>query len=76
MLNKLHSNGVAAELYPDNVRMKKQMSYADSKKIPFVALAGDEEINNNEITIKNMLSGVQTKVKVENILDFFKSQTT
>lgn len=76
LLDNLHSNGISAELYPDPSKMKKQMSYADSKNIPFVAMAGDEEIYNNEIAIKNMLSGVQTKVKTENLLDFFKSQAT
>lgn len=73
LLDKLHSNGISAELYPDSAKMKKQMSYADSKNIPFVVLAGEEEIKNNEITIKNMATGDQTKVKVENILNFFDS---
>ena len=52
------------------------MSYADSKNIPFVVLAGEEEINNNEITIKNMANGDQTKVKSENVLSFFNSLAT
>ena len=76
ILDVLRSGGINSELYPDAVKMKKQMSYADSKNIPFVVLAGEEEIINNEITIKNMANGDQTKVKTENILSFFNSLTT
>ena len=44
---------VRTELYPDAVKLKKQMSYADSKKIPYIIIAGEDEIKNNSITIKN-----------------------
>ncbi|MCK5781271.1 MAG: histidine--tRNA ligase [Flavobacteriales bacterium] len=60
-IKELRENGVVAELYPDNAKMKKQMNYANKKAIPFVALVGEEEMNANEITIKNMESGEQTK---------------
>jgi len=73
ILNNLHSRGVNSELYPDPVKMKKQMSYADSKNIPFVAIAGDEEIEKNEITIKNMLSGGQKKISAVDLWMFFES---
>lgn len=51
--------GIRAELYPDITKMKKQMSYANAKQIPFVVLAGDNEIAEGKITLKNMESGEQ-----------------
>ena len=56
---KVRAAGIRAELYPDSAKMKKQMSYANAKQIPFVALAGDNEINEGKITLKNMETGEQ-----------------
>ena len=56
----LRQAGIRTELYPDASKMKKQMTYADAKHIPFVAIAGADEIKNGEITLKNMLTGEQT----------------
>jgi len=72
ILELLRDSGVSAELYPDAVKLKKQMSYADSKKIPFIMIAGEEEIANNEITVKNMSSGQQKKIAVKDLDSFIK----
>ncbi len=67
-LKKLRKEGVAAELYPDSVKLKKQMSYADSLSIPFVVLAGSEELEKGIYTLKNMISGEQTTLSQEELL--------
>ena len=72
LLDRIREDGIHAELYPDAAKMKKQMSYADAKKIPFVALIGTEEMKNNEITVKNMSSGEQSKVTMDELLHLLK----
>lgn len=72
LLSKLRNAGIRAEIYPENAKMKKQMGYADSKKIPFVALVGAEEMNQNMIKIKDMISGDQKLVSVEELIDMLK----
>jgi histidyl-tRNA synthetase len=67
ILGSLRSMDVNAELYPDQVKLKKQMSYADSKKIPFIIIAGEEEIKNNSINIKNMSTGLQVSLPVSEL---------
>lgn len=62
VIQTLRSEGIPAELYPDNVKIKKQMDYANKKNIPFVALAGKDEIQNGTITIKDMRTGEQKSV--------------
>jgi len=62
ILDCLRKRGIKSDLYPDPVKLKKQISYADSKKIPYIIMAGEEEIKNNEITIKYMSSGEQKKI--------------
>lgn len=66
-IKKLRDAGIAAELYPDASKMKKQMNYANKREIPFVVLAGPEEINNNLFTVKNMKSGTQEKVDIQTL---------
>ncbi|CAN5294564.1 histidine--tRNA ligase [soil metagenome] len=66
-IKKLRDAGIAAELYPDASKMKKQMNYANKREIPFVVLAGPEEINNNLFTVKNMKSGTQEKVDTQTL---------
>ena len=65
--------GIKTEIYPDAAKMKKQMSYADTKKIPFVIFIGESEIENNTVTIKDMASGKQETIALENLVTFFKS---
>jgi histidyl-tRNA synthetase len=72
ILASLRSMDVNAELYPDPVKLKKQMSYADSKKIPFIIIAGENEINNNSINIKNMSTGLQVNLLLNELNSFVK----
>lgn len=66
-LQVLRRQGINAELYPDAAKMKKQMTYADKKGIPFVALVGENEIKSGIVSLKNMLSGEQENVKFEEL---------
>lgn len=68
----LHSHGISAEVYPDEGKLKKQLSYASDCSIPYVAIIGEDELNNNTVTIKNMLSGEQHNVKTDEITEYFK----
>lgn len=60
--------GIRTEVYPDSVKMKKQMAYANAKQIPFVALAGENEIAENKLTLKNMITGEQKLVSEEELI--------
>ena len=68
ILPKLRLAGINAEMYPDSVKLKKQLDYADRKNIPFVVLIGSDEIQSGQLTLKNMKTGEQTKVGVEEII--------
>ena len=61
-INKLRSKGVISEIYPSNIKLSKQLNYANKKKIPFVVIIGDEEIKNKKITLKNMSTGEQAQI--------------
>lgn len=65
---ELRCKGVKTEVYPDNAKLKKQMNYANDKQIKFVILAGEEEIKQNKVTLKNMQSGEQSMLSVEEIV--------
>lgn len=65
LITKIRQAGIATEIYPESAKMKKQMSYADSNKIPYVAIVGENEINENKITLKNMISGEQKMMTPE-----------
>lgn len=67
-LAKVRAEGIRAEIYPDAAKMKKQMSYANAKNIPFVALVGENEMNEGKITLKNMESGEQTLVTTDELI--------
>jgi len=71
LLTQLRKAGINAEIYPEAVKMKKQMSYADTNKIAYVAIAGEEEIKTNKISVKNMLTGEQQLVSIESLIDCF-----
>ncbi|HCK24712.1 MAG TPA: histidine--tRNA ligase [Bacteroides graminisolvens] len=60
VLTKVRAAGIRAEMYPDSAKMKKQMTYANAKNIPFVAIVGENEMKENKVLLKNMLSGEQT----------------
>lgn len=61
--------GIRVEVYPDKAKMKKQMSYANAKNIPFVALAGENEIAAGKVTLKDMATGEQKLVNTEELID-------
>jgi histidyl-tRNA synthetase len=70
ILSSLRNMDINAEMYPDQVKLRKQMAYADSKKIPFIIIAGEEEVRNNSITVKNMSSGNQVTIPVKGLETF------
>lgn len=72
ILSQLRSNGICAEIYPEAAKMKRQMSYADSNQIPFVALVGENEMNEGKITLKDMKSGKQELISLDKIVQKFK----
>ena len=65
---KAREAGIRTELYPDAVKMKKQMSYANAKEIPYVALAGENEIQEGKVTLKNMITGEQRLVTIDELI--------
>ena len=68
IINKVRAKGIRAEIYPDAAKMKKQMAYANAKQIPFVALAGESEIAQGKVTLKNMESGEQQLLTAEEVI--------
>jgi histidyl-tRNA synthetase len=68
IINKVRAQGIRAEIYPDSAKMKKQMSYANAKQIPFVALAGENEMQASKITLKNMETGEQQMLSPEELI--------
>ena len=68
---KVREAGIRTEIFPDAAKMKKQMSYANAKHIPFVALDGENEIAQGKVTLKNMETGEQSLVTAEEIIDKF-----
>lgn len=70
---KLRQSGVATELFPDKVKMKKQMNYANAKHIPFVALAGETEMAAQKVTLKDMETGEQQLLSAEEVVAKLRS---
>jgi len=69
IIDKVRANGIRAEIYPDAVKMKKQMSYANAKLIPYVVLAGENEINAGKVTLKNMENGEQQLLSPDELVE-------
>ena len=74
LLKAVRAAGINAEIFPEAAKIKKQMSYADGKKIPFVAIVGENEINANAVMLKNMTSGEQQLVPVDELTDKINAQ--
>jgi histidyl-tRNA synthetase len=74
LVKRLRNSGINAELFPDASKMKKQMGYADDKKIPFVALVGSEEIKTGAITVKNMKNGEQQKLSMDELVKSLQTE--
>lgn len=73
VLAKVRAAGIRAEIYPDNAKMKKQMGYANNKAIPFVAIVGENEMNEGKLTLKNMTTGEQSLVTPDELIDAIKA---
>ena len=69
---RLRQEGTSCEIYPDKAKMKKQMAYANAKHIPFVALAGDNEMAEGKVTLKNMETGEQKMLTIDEIVALVK----
>ena len=69
---QLRNNGVFTEVFPDNTKMKKQMNYANAKQIPFVVIAGENEIKEGKLTLKNMVTGEQSLLTKEELIAQFQ----
>jgi histidyl-tRNA synthetase len=68
ILQKMRNSNIFVDLYPTPTKMKKQMKYADARNVPFVLLIGSEEVESGVLTLKNMISGEQTKLTLEEII--------
>ncbi len=69
VLSKLRAKGIKAEIFPDSAKMKKQMTYANDKHIPFVIMVGETEMEEGLFSLKDMVSGEQVKLSVETLIE-------
>jgi histidyl-tRNA synthetase len=77
LLAKVRKAGINSEIYPDaKAKMKKQMGYADDKKVPFVVIVGGDEMQSGQLTLKNMKTGTQEKLRIDKIIENVKKQDT
>ena len=72
LLRKLRQLGVKSELYPSDVKIKKQMQYAHRKNVQYVILIGDDEIKDNTMTVKNMFESSQKNMTFEELINILK----
>ncbi|WP_053975401.1 histidine--tRNA ligase [Mangrovimonas xylaniphaga] len=71
-IKELRKQGVAAEMYPDAAKMKKQMNFANKREVPFVVMVGESELNSNTFTLKNMATGEQQTIFLEELVGRLK----
>ena len=72
LLQQVRQAGVSAEIYPDAAKLKKQLQYANARMVPYVAMAGEDEVKAGEITLKNMITGQQERVKPAELIKKLK----
>jgi histidyl-tRNA synthetase len=72
LVHELRKNGISAELYPDAVKIQKQLKYANDTQVQFVALLGESELSSKTVQVKNMTSGEQTQISWSELSTFFK----
>jgi histidyl-tRNA synthetase len=72
LLTQVRAAGISAEIYPDSAKMKKQMSYANAKQIPFVAIIGETELAEGKVTLKNMATGEQSLLTAAELTEAVK----
>jgi histidyl-tRNA synthetase len=68
----LRQAGIPCDLYPEPTKMKKQMSYANARKVPFVAIIGETEREAGKVSLKNMVTGEQMDVEISSLSSYFK----
>lgn len=73
LIEKLRNAGISAELYPSSDKMKKQMGYANSHAIPYVALIGESEMENNTVSVKDMNNGEQRSMSIEELISILQA---
>lgn len=73
LVAKLREQGINSEIFPESAKMKKQMTYANNKNIPFVVLVGENEMNSNILTVKDMLSGEQSELSFDELVNKIRS---
>ena len=71
-VSRLRREGIPAEIFPDSAKMKKQMNYANDKHVPYVAMVGESELLNNTIALKNMETGEQKELTLEEVIEILK----
>ena len=71
---KMRAAGISTELYPEPAKMKKQMSYANGRNIPFVAVVGENEVNEGKVMLKNMATGEQQQLSPDEVVDLLKNK--
>lgn len=76
ILKELRQAGIKSEMYPDATKMPKQMSYANKREIPYILMAGSMEMENKQFTLKNMRSGEQEKLDLDNLISEIKKRIT
>ena len=69
---KMRAAGISTELYPEPAKMKKQMSYANGRNIPFVAVVGENEVKEGKVMLKNMETGEQQQLTPDEVVDYLK----
>ena len=71
-VKSLRDNGISVELYPDSTKLKKQFKYADDRNVKFTAIVGESEMEKNQVTLKNMETGEQSAVAVDQLINSIK----
>ncbi|GAB1359321.1 histidine--tRNA ligase [Porphyromonadaceae bacterium] len=74
LIQSLRKSGINAEIYPESAKMKKQMNYADSKKIPYVAIIGETEMEGKMVMLKNMTTGEQQQITIEKVREILTKE--
>ena len=72
LLKELRENGISSEIYPESVKLKKQMNYANNKDIKIVVMIGEDEIQSELLSIKYMKTGKQEKLNLKDLIKIFK----
>ena len=72
ILNKLRSSNISSEIYPGEGKLKKQMEYANKIESPFVIFYGEDELKKAEVKLRNLKTGKETSVKIENLVNEIK----